>query len=184
MKSWPSLSTRRLVLRRFNLDDAGEVKRLAGDRAVADTVANIPHPYEDGMAEEWIGGHEAEYQSGTALSLAIVLKKTQELVGAIGLHITAKHQYAEFGYWIGKPYWNNGFCTEAAQALVRYCFDELNLNRIQARHMTKNPASGRVMQKVGMRFEGILRQQLRRWDSYEDMAIYGIIASDYRQLQP
>ena len=68
--------------------------------------------------------------------------------------------------------------AEAASALVEYGFDVLDLNRIQARHMTRNPASGRVMQKIGMRLEGIQRQQVRVWDAFEDVAMYGILSSD------
>ena len=155
------------------------MQRLAGDRDLAATVTNVPHPYKDGMAEEWISSHDAEFQTGSAVVLAIVITSCEELVGAIGLHVNKKNLWAELGYWIGKPYWNKGYCTEAARAIVRYGFDQLHVNRIQARHMTKNPASGRVMAKVGMTCEGVLREQVRRWDSFEDMAMYGILASTF-----
>lgn len=177
-KTWPRLTTDRLVLRPFSLEDAKDVQRLADDRDVAATVTNLPHPYEDGMAEEWIAGHESAFQGGSEVILAIVLKP-DALVGAIGLHINEKHRRGELGYWIGKAFWNKGYCTEAVPAVVRYGFEERRLNRIEARHMTKNPASGRVMEKAGMRFEGILREQLLRWDSFEDAAIYGILAADF-----
>ena len=85
------------------------------------------------------------------------------------------------GYWIGKPYWNHGYCTEAAQTLLRYAFDVLHLNRVQARHMTKNPTSGRVMQKAGMQYEGTLRQSLRRWGAYEDAAVYAALRTEYTE---
>ena len=179
MKTWPRLTTNRLILRPFGLEDANDVQRLAGDRDVAATVPNLPHPYEDGMAEEWIGGHEAAFQNGSEIILAIALESDGQLIGAIGLHVNQKHLYGELGYWIGKAFWNNGYCTEAVQAFVQYGFEELNLNRVQASHMTKNPASGRVMEKAGMRFEGILRQQLQRCGSFEDVAIYEIVASDF-----
>ena len=140
-------------------------------------TTNVPHPYEDGMAEEWIGGHEAAFQKGSEIVFAITLR-SGGLAGAIGLSINGKHRRGELGYWIGKPFWNNGYCTEAVGAVVRYGFEELGLNRIEARHMTTNPASGRVMAKAGMKLEGVLRQQLLRSDSFEDMAIYAILASD------
>ena len=89
-----------------------------------------------------------------------------------------EEKMAEIGYWIGKPYWSQGYCTEAAREVVRYGFEVLNLNRIQARHMTKNPASGRVMEKVGMKYEGRLRQSLLRWDQFEDVAIYSILRDE------
>lgn len=129
------------------------------------------------MAEEWIGGHESAFQQGSRMVFAITLK-SGELVGAIGMSINEKHRRGEPGYWIGKAFWNNGYCTEAVQEVVRYGFEELGLNRIEARHMTKNPASGRVMAKAGMKLEGTLRQHVLRWDSFEDLVIYGILASD------
>jgi len=176
-KTWPRLTTDRLVLRPFCLEDAKDVQRLAGDRDVAATT-NVPHPYEDGVAEKWIGGHEAAFQQGSRMVFAITLR-SGELVGAIGMSINEKHRRGELGYWIGKAFWNNGYCTEAVRTVVRYGFEEHGLNRIEARHMTKNPASGRVMEKAGMQLEGILRQQVLKWDSFEDLVIYGILAADH-----
>jgi ribosomal-protein-alanine N-acetyltransferase len=107
-------------------------------------------------------------------------RENGELVGAIGIHMDKVNQAAEFGYWVGKRFWNQGFAAEASRAVIRFGFEELELNRIYARHMTKNPASGRVMQKTGMRFEGILRESIFRWDSFEDAAIYSILASEFK----
>ena len=99
-----TLTTERLVLRPFTLADAPEVQRLAGDRDVASTTLRIPHPYKEGMAEEWIGTHAEKYASGKGLSLAITLRSPGTLVGAVGLEICKEHSRAELGYWIGKPY--------------------------------------------------------------------------------
>ena len=90
-----------------------------------------------------------------------------------------QHARAEMGYWIGKPYWNNGYCTEAAEAVLRYGFTELGLNRIYAHHFGRNPASGRVMEKIGMVYEGCLRQHVQRWGVFEDLKIYAILKSEY-----
>jgi ribosomal-protein-alanine N-acetyltransferase len=175
----PTLSTKRLVLRPFNLKDAPDVKELAGEWDIAATTANIPHPYQDGMAEDWIATHQGAYDKGEAVTFAIAVKSNQRLAGAIGLHIDPTNALAEMGYWIGKPYWNQGYCTQAARAVIRYAFEVLNLNRVQARHMTKNLASGRVMEKVGLQYEGRLRQQIKRWGSFEDAEIYAILRQDY-----
>ena len=89
------------------------------------------------------------------------------------------------GYWIGLPYWNNGYCTEAARAVVDFAFTDLGLHRIFAHHLVRNPASGRVMQKIGMRFEGIHRDAIKKWDKYEDIAAYAILADEWRsRAQP
>jgi RimJ/RimL family protein N-acetyltransferase len=179
MTSQPTLTTDRLILRPFTLADAPSVQRLAGAWAVADTTANIPHPYEDGVAEAWISSHAQEFEQGTAVVFAITLRATAELVGAISLFsIRATFGRAEMGYWIGVPYWNHGYCSEAAKALIRYAFDNLGMNRVFAEHMVRNPGSGRVMQKAGMIYEGTLRQHVKKWDRYEDLSVYGILRAD------
>jgi len=181
MTKRPLLTTERLSLRPFQPEDAPTVQRLAGDYAIAETTANIPHPYPDGAAEEWISTHQEAYQKGQGVTFAIERRADATLLGAIGMTIKKQHRLGELGYWIGKPFWNQGYATEAAREVIRYGFEVLDLNRIQARHMTKNPASGRVMEKVGMQLEGTLRQSLRRFDAYEDARIYAILREDYLQ---
>lgn len=145
-----TLETERLLLRRFTLEDAPRVQLLAGDKAIAETTLNIPHPYEDGMAEEWIGTHEEQRDAGKLENFALVQKGDNLLVGAIGLVIKREFESAELGYWVGRPYWGQGYCTEAARMILKYGFEQLGLNRIFAGHFTINPASGKVMKKIGM----------------------------------
>ena len=179
MTTQPTLTTQRLILRPFTLADAPAVQHLAGEWAVADTTANIPHPYEDGVAETWISSHAEQFEQRTGVVFAVTLKETGELVGAISLFsIRAAFERAEMGYWIGVPYWNKGYCSEAAKALIGYGFNELGLNRVFAEHMTRNPGSGRVMQKAGMTYEGTLRQHVKKWDRYEDLKVYGILRTE------
>jgi RimJ/RimL family protein N-acetyltransferase len=175
----PTLETPRLILRPFTLADAPAVQRLAGEFAVADTTLHIPHPYPPEAAENWIRTHPERFAQGVGISFAIVLRETGELGGAIGLHPEPPHQRAEIGYWLGVPYWNRGIMTEAARAILDYGFTTLGLNRIFATHFTRNPASGRVMQKIGMTYEGVLRQHLRKDDHFEDAAIYSILRREW-----
>lgn len=179
MSGLPELLTERLKLRPFSLDDAPDVAGLCGAWEIADTTANIPHPYELPMAEAWIGTHGPAFERGESVSLAITRQEDGHLVGAIGLHIDAVNRSAEIGYWIGKPFWNRGFATEATKSMIAYGFEVVGLNRICARHMTRNPASGRVMEKAGLKFEGILRQSIYRWERYEDAAIRSILREEY-----
>ena len=179
MPTQPTLETARLVLRPFRTADADEVQRLAGDRAVADTTLNIPHPYEDGMAEKWISNHRDWFERREQAVFAITLRSDGTLIGAVGLLIHGEDQRAELGYWIGKPYWNQGFCTEAARRVLGFGFEHLGLNRIYAHHFVRNPASGRVLQKLGMAHEGRLRQHVRKWDAFEDLELYGILKSQW-----
>jgi [ribosomal protein S5]-alanine N-acetyltransferase len=184
MEVCPTLATPRLLLRPFTLADGPEVHRLAGERAIAATTHNIPHPYVEGMAEHWIGTHQEQYARSESVHFALVRRADHVLLGAIGLRIEPQHRHAELGYWLGTPYWNAGYCTEAARAVVAYGFENLGLHRIHASHMTRNPASGRVLQKIGMRFEGCLRQHVHKWESFEDLALYGILRSEYGAHAP
>jgi ribosomal-protein-alanine N-acetyltransferase len=180
MDEQPELITSRLLLRPFTVEDAPAVAHYCGDRDIARMTASIPHPYDESMALEWIAGHQLAFKQGQAATFAVTGRENGELVGAIGIHINKPHRSAETGYWIGKPFWNRGYATEALKAVIAYGFERAQLHRIFARHMTKNPASGRVMQKAGMSYEGILRESLYRDDAYEDAAVYSILASEYR----
>lgn len=154
------------------------VQHLAGDKAIADTTQNIPHPYEDGVAESWIAGHSERLRQGH-LAFAMALRESNALVGTMGMRIEAVSRQAELGYWVGVPYWNKGYATEAAERLIEYGFEDLSLNRIAARHFTRNPASGRVMQKVGMVREGTARQSALKGETFEDLELYAILRSDW-----
>lgn len=176
----PTLSGARLDLRPFSIDDAPAVQALAGAREIADTTLTIPHPYGDGVAEQWIATHAPAWAAGALASFAVVERAAGQLVGAIGLTLRPAHARAEMGYWIGVPFWNRGYATEAAELVLGFGFGELGLNRVHAQHFTRNPQSGRVMRKLGMRHEGRLRQHVRRWGSPEDLEQYGILRDEWR----
>lgn len=180
MNRQPELSTERLLLRPLTLDDAPTIQKLAGDKAVASTTGRIPHPYEDGTAEAWIGTHRQAFEEDKETIFGITLKEDGTLLGCIGLTINREHERAALGYWIGKPYWGKGYCTEAARAVVRFGFEELGLNRIYATHFTRNPASGRVMAKIGMTHEGCHREHFMKWGVLEDLVTYAILRSEFR----
>ena len=177
------IMTERLRLRPFCSEDAPEVQRLAGEREIADTTAAIPHPYEDGMAETWIAGHDQELRRGSASHWAVTLRESGVLVGAISL-MDVDHDagLAELGYWIGVEHWNNGYCTEAAKAVIDWAFDSLGLNRVHAHHFSRNPSSGKVLKNAGMSHEGSRRQHFARRGRREDIELYGILVADWRGL--
>jgi ribosomal-protein-alanine N-acetyltransferase len=179
MKVQPTLETEHLFLRPFDLSDAKRVQALAGDKDVASTTLAIPHPYGNGMAEDWIRTHRGAFEKGELVNFAIVLRSTGELIGAIGLTLSQEHVRAELGYWVGKPYWDQGYCTEAAREIIRYAFGSLALNRVQAMHLSRNPASGKVMRKIGMKHEGRRRQYILKWGFFEDVELYSLLRSEY-----
>jgi RimJ/RimL family protein N-acetyltransferase len=174
----PTLETPRLILRPFHLSDADAVQRLAGVAAVSDPTMNIPHPYPDGLAESWITIQGPAWDAGTDVTFAVVAKD-DELRGAVHLRLTPNHRRGELGYWIGQPYWGQGFATEAASAVLGFGFDRLQLNRIEAHHLLRNPASGRVMEKAGMSREGIQRERFLKNGQFEDVVGYAILRRDW-----
>jgi RimJ/RimL family protein N-acetyltransferase len=174
MEPYPELHTSRLALREFTAEDALDVQRLVGEWEVVRTLAVVPHPYEDGMAEEWIASLRPAYEAGKTLTWAVAQNDGPgELVGAITLHPNARDDNAELGYWIGRPYWGRGYATEAAREVVRYGFERLGLHRIHAEHLGSNPASGRVMQKIGMSYEATRPEHHKKWGVYEDRVATG-----------
>jgi ribosomal-protein-alanine N-acetyltransferase len=176
----PTLTAGRLTLRPFVPDDAFDVERLAGMREIADTTLNIPHPYPHGAAVEWIRAHEPAWREGSSATFAIVDNASGRLAGAISLMIKPEHRRAELGYWIALGCWNRGYATEAGHRLIDFGFDVLGLHRIEARHFVRNPASGRVMQKLGMQPEGIERDWAIKWDRFETLAVYSILEPEWR----
>ena len=179
MAEQPSLQTRGLTLRPFRPSDAPDVQKLAGEREIADTTANIPHPYRDGLAEEWIASHDKRFRTGESLVFAITSSADGELQGAIGLETATHEMSAEMGYWIGRPFWNRGVCTEAAKAVLRYGFEELGPVRIRARHFVRNPSSCRVMNKIGMTVEGQLPEPFLKRGKPETIEMHAILKEEF-----
>lgn len=175
-KMQPSIRTDNLVLRPFDQTDALRVQLLAGAAQIAEMTENIPHPYEDGMAESWIEGLSLGWKNSECATFAICLGECTELLGCCGLQLSMNHRKASLGYWIGVDYWNKGHCTEAASAVIEFGFDQLALHRIQATHLSKNPASGAVMRKIGMSHEATMIDYVIKNDRFENMELYSILA--------
>ena len=188
----PSLKTSRLLLRPFQPSDAAAVQHYVSDREIAATTRGIEHPYPDGAASEWIATHAELHRTGRAVIFAILPGDSWkesidssaanfDLLGSIGLHIDPEDHRAELGYWTARPWWNRGIASEAAPAIIQFGFSHLGLNRIYAHHMTRNPASGRVLENAGMIKEGTLRQHARKWGEFNDIVLYGILAADFNR---
>jgi RimJ/RimL family protein N-acetyltransferase len=111
--------------------------------------------------------------------MAIRRQSDGVLVGGIGLHPEMAHLRAELGYWIGVPFWGNGYASEAAQQVVRHGFDSVKLNRIFATVFTGNKASERVLQKLGMKHEGCMRQFVLKWGKFLDVELFSILREEH-----
>jgi RimJ/RimL family protein N-acetyltransferase len=178
------LRTARLLLRSFIDKDVPTVVRLAGVKEIAATTLQIPHPYVEEDASTFFAKANEDFRAGRSVSFAITIQANKELCGAVGLHIAKEHNHAELGYWIGVPYWGQGYATEAAGAAVASGFDSLHLNRIFAHHFAGNTGSQRVLEKIGMRHEGRFRQHIKKWDRYVDIENYGMLAEEFRDEKP
>lgn len=122
-----------------------------------------------------------QYRAGQPSTFVIVWNENRKTIGTIGfMWMQQENRSAEVGYSLSRAYWNRGIMTEALQAVLKFGFDSLSLNRIEAQHESDNPASGRVMEKAGMRHEGRLRQRVYNKGRYADVELYAILRDDLR----
>lgn len=152
-----TLETERLLLRLFTEADAEQVQFLCDNINIYKSTLNLPFPYSLQCALSWIANHEQNYTEDKLYEFAITDKKNGELYGAIALSNQRLHRNGEIAYWIGEPFWGNGYATEAAQAMLDFAFEEKNYHRVYARYFKSNPASGKIMKKCGMVYEGTQR---------------------------
>ncbi|WP_175989252.1 GNAT family N-acetyltransferase [Bacillus sp. Marseille-Q1617] len=173
-----SLTTNRLQLRPFTKSDAPDIQKLASNKEVAGIIG-LPQPYLLQHAIDWIDIQPALFENGTEYPLAITLKETDELIGTITLRVDKKNQKGELGYWIGQPYWGRGLATEAVKKMMNFGIEDLGLNKIFASALSKNTGSIAVLQKAGLKREGVLKEDRLFSGHFEDIDIYGIVKKDY-----
>src|SRR5206468_5620444 len=118
-----------VTLRAFELRDAARVQLLAGERAVAEMTALIPHPYPDGAAEAWIAGRAGEQAAGHEYTYAVTSSDDGVLVGAIGLRPVATEN-ENLGFWIDRPHWGRGYATAATRAVIALAFALLDIDTL------------------------------------------------------
>lgn len=171
------LRTQRLWLRPFRDTDAPRVQVLIDDPDIARNTLTIPHPYPEGLAARWIAGH-AEAWAARSKAVWAVCLADGDLVGAAGLHLEPAHRRAELGYWIARAHWGRGIASEAVRALVAHAFDDLGLERVFAHHFPWNPASGRVLEKAGLRREGLLRGHVQKDGRAVDNVLFGLARAE------
>ena len=181
MEPFPLLRTERLVLREFTPGDAPELRQIAQAREVARTMLRLPHPYDEGVAEEWIASLRPMFESGTATTFALVLREGGTLLGTVSLYTSAQEGSGLLGFWIGVPYWNQGYAPEAVAEVVRYGFEDRSLRLIRANRFGSNTASGRVLGKVGMVYQGTLPDYYEKWGAKEDRVEYLLHARKWRR---
>ncbi|MBC6612712.1 GNAT family N-acetyltransferase [Hymenobacter sp. BT507] len=179
MNAYPTLNTERLLLRQPQAHDIPTIVQLANEPTVAHMTLNIPHPYAESDAIYWLNAANQGFASGLHQVFAIELRETNQFIGGIGITVEPRFNRAEAGYWVGKPFWNKGFATEALRAVLAFGFETLELHKIFATHLTENPASGKVMQRAGMHWEAELHQHVRKNEQYLDLMQYQLTRPIY-----
>ena len=168
------ITTARLKLRRFTVEDAAEMQPLINDKEIAENTAEIPYPYTMEHAVDWLSRRLELDTTSDNLVLAIVSKETGELIGSISLNINHFTSSGELGYWIARKFWNQGYATEVAKAMIEHGFEQLNLYEINACRFKWNAASLRVLEKIGMKFKSPCTMYVAKWDRNEDVEWYSI----------
>ncbi len=155
----PRLETGRLILRPPEYSDAPAISALIGEYDVAKTLAEVPHPYGEADAYEFVSNASFRRARGEGFVFAILYREDLALLGTCGLRLV--DGTFDLGYWIGRPYWGMGVATEAARKLVSFAFNSLRSERLSAGWFADNPASGRVLEKLGFVADGSVSQPCR-----------------------
>ena len=167
-----------LLMRPLETRDVADILALATAKEIADNTF-VPAPYPPEAAQEFVRTRRELWHKDEAYVFGIIEKRSDCFAGCMGLHPIPDHFRAEVGYWIGKPFWGRGLATTALRLLIQFGFETLGLNRIEAGHFEHNTASGRVMQKANMRFEGVRRQAFWHRDHFKDAHWYAILREEY-----
>lgn len=176
-----SLSSARLTLEPLDPADAPDIQLAASDRQIADTMVSLPYPYPDREAERYIARQQNEMACGGALNYVLRRRENRAFTGLIEIRqIDFEHSLAELSFWLASSAWGHGYMQEALKSVVEYGFETLDLNRLYAYHMLRNPASAGILEKIGFRQEGLLRQRVRKWGEFEDVALLAMLQQDWK----
>ena len=180
LKDLPTLETERLILRKMAPDDAEAVFAYASDPEVSRyTLWERHRSIEDSRA--FLELVIQKYENGGEPDWGIIYRGDHRFVGACGLvNWEAEHARAEAGFVLSREYWGSGLMPEAVRAMIRFGFEAMNLNRIEARCIAENVASARVMEKAGIPYEGTLRQREYIKGAYRDIKLYAILKKEFQ----
>ncbi len=181
MDTFPTLETDRICLRKPVAADLPRLLDLADNPKIEEMTLSFPYPYKEKDAIWWLNRANEGFEQQNHFVFAIALLPKDEFIGGIGLEINTDFNRAEVGFWLGEPFWNQGFITEALEKVLQFGFETLELQKIYAIHLTKNPASGKVLQKNGMVREGKLADHIRKGGKYFDVIQYRLTKEEFAQ---
>ena len=179
--NYPILFTERLMLSQPTVSDTEDlVFQMNSTSEISENTLTLPYPYQKQHADFWFQMAEYSFKKKEAFIFAIREKENQKLIGGIGLHLDVTNNKAEVGYWLGKSFWNKGYVTEALQRILKFGFEELQLNKIYASHFLHNPSSGRVLEKNGFIFEALLKEEIFKNGTYLDLRRFSIFKETFQ----
>jgi RimJ/RimL family protein N-acetyltransferase len=173
-----TLETTRLHLRPWTLEDAPTFARLSDDPEIAANTGTFVHPQPEGWANARITRYLESTRNGVGYTFAVCLRGSLEVVGECGVFLEPRHRRGELGYWCAAAHRGHGYTTEAARAVMQFGFEPLNLQRVQATHFPRNPASGRILERIGMQREGVLRAYYLKGEVFENVVMYAALRTD------
>ena len=173
------LFTKRLQLRKFKESDAQYISDLLKFKEVASTTLMLPFPCPVDKAEKMILEYLDDEKQQKVMRWAITKQEDNEFIGGIRLVPNSLFNSAEIGFWLGKPFWRNGYTYEAAMKVIEFGFTELNLNRFVAHSMTENSSSIRLLEKLGFSQEGLHPELVIKWGVYKDVMTFGQLRKNY-----
>ncbi len=174
------LETERLILRPVEESDAPALLPFVSDGDVAHNLTRVLHPYPEDALVPFIQSCVAAMERREQFDVVVTLKETGQAIGMCSLdEVNWQHMRAEMGYYLGRPYWSQGYMTEAAKRMLEFGFWELGLERIHAYCFVRNTASVHVLEKIGMKREGLCRHAIKKAEGFLDVYIYGIIREEF-----
>lgn len=176
----PRLETDRLVLRKLALDDLEDVYAYSSDEQVTRYLRWGPHASLE-QTESYIRGVLQEYRQGRDGTWGIEYRASGHVVGAIHLMaISTQHRKAEIGFLLSRAYWGRGLMVEALLSVLKYAIEDVGLNRVEAFCLVDNFGGKRVLEKAGMRKEGVLREYALQKGAFRDFAVHSMLRRDYK----
>jgi len=173
------LQTNRLILRKFKPEDAREIVNILQDKEVASTTLMLPYPCTLEESKKIIASYLDEQKHYKTMRWAIILRDNNKFIGGIRLVPNNRFNSAEIGFWLGKEFWRNGYTFEAAEVVIRFGFNELKLNRLEAHAMTENMSSVKLLEKLGFNQEGYHPDLVIKWDEYKDVITFGLLRKNF-----
>jgi len=182
-KNLPILETGRLRLRKLSMRDAGDVFAYA---SVPEVAEHVTWEYHRNISDSmhYLRFITQQYQDGIPSPWGIIHKELGKLIGTIGYHVwSLPNGFGEVGYALSKDFWNKGYTTEAFEEVIKFGFERMKLNRVEATCKLANSASEKVMLKCGLSYEGILRKRLFAKSEYHDLKLYSLLRNEWEQKQ-